>query len=63
MDSTVEDMVEHFLINFASRPRSFSAIRSFCQQNGGDITFSELSALVNAGRVKQSHDGYWMDEE
>ena len=55
-------LCEHFFHNFATRPRSFGAIRSFCQQNGDDITFGELTALVNAGKVKQSRDGYWMDE-
>ena len=55
-------LCEHFFRNFATRPRSFGAIRSFCQQNGDDITFGELTALVNAGKVKQSRDGYWMDE-
>jgi hypothetical protein len=63
VDTLVEDMVEHFFHNFASRPRPFSAIRSFCQQNGGDITFSDLTALVKAGKVQQSHEGYWMEEE
>jgi hypothetical protein len=55
-------LCEHFLHNPASRPRSFSAIRAFCRQNKGDISFGQLTALVNAGKVKQSRDGYWMDE-
>jgi hypothetical protein len=56
-------LCEHFFHNFAYRPRSFGALRSFCQQNNSDITFGELAALVRAGRVKQSRDGYWMDED
>ena len=55
-------LCEHFFQNFATKPRSFGALRSFCQQNKSDITFGELTALVNAGKVKQSRDGYWMDE-
>ena len=51
----------HFFHNCSNRPRSFGALRAFCQQNKGDITFGQLTALVKAGKVKQSRDGYWME--
>ena len=59
----VPSELEDFFHNFADRPRAFSAIRAFCQQRGGDITFAEITALVKAGKVKQSREGYWMDQE
>jgi hypothetical protein len=63
VSAMVESDVEDFLINFCDRPRSFGAIRAFCQARNSDITFNELTALVRAGKVKQSRDGYWMDED
>jgi hypothetical protein len=54
-------LCEHFFHNCSNKPRSFSALRAFCRQNKGDITFGQLTALVNAGKVRQSRDGYWME--
>ena len=57
----VLSLCKHFFQNCANKPRPFGAVRAFCRQNKSDITFGQLTALVNAGKVRQSRDGYWME--